>query len=388
MNVQLSILRHLIFERLNPAIDANLSANEIEVLRKEIVSVRFRLLDAINNAIFSTMEETVLLRHIGQVQNECVYLNDVLHGYGNVRPEYAPMAVALNETLATTMDYISGYNGKYFDRENRLPESKKQAMLDALRQDSLVLAAKLKSRGISGRLPLLLQDSLKGMEDQESISYRQMGYMTMMLAEVLKLLSLGRSRNWERKLALKLIFLNFNKTSFFNYCIGVIAAAVDAEKTRQKQVQLFGWYGKEIKKLANEGKGSGYSTSRPGIIVLIGIYISAELEYLMESGMQQLKDTFKNRADSYRLRLKMNMPVGAFALHIQSFIATELFSSEIKMNVINQFMADNYCTIGTDSFTANSFDKKRTELDDASYRIVDRHLVDMRAYLKRRFEGE
>jgi hypothetical protein len=388
MNAQLSILRHLIFERLNPQVDSSLTAGEIDILKKEIVCIGGRLLDGMNNAIFSTMDHALVMRHIGQLQSECVYLNDVLHSYRDMQPVYQELSAAIQSILKTTLDYISGYNSGYFNQNNRLPESKKQMMLDELKREGLLLTAKLRSRDVTGRLPDLLQASLLAMQEKEQISYHQMSYMRAMVSELIKLLSLGRSRNWERKLAVRLIVLNFNKTSFFTYCINRIAAAVDEEKTWQRQAQLFGWYSKEIKKMAVDGKSSSYSVMRPGLVVLIGSYIATELQYLKENNEKQVKDTFKNRADNYSFRMKVNMPVGAFALHIQLFIALELFPREIKLNVINQFMADHFSTIGTDSFSANSFDKKRTELDNASYKIVDRHLIKMREYLKVRFLGD
>jgi len=388
MDVQLSILRQLIFEKLDPEADSNLSSEEIPLMKKEIVSVGLRLFDRINAAIFSTVPENLLQRHLGQLQRECVFLKDVLYGYTEIKLGFMVIVDAITSILNKVMDYISGYNGEYFNQNNRLPESKKQELLSQLKQSGLVLSAKIKSRSIVGKLPELIAERLADLEEKNSISYQQMDYMKMMVAETTRLLSHGRSRNWEKKLAVKLIALNFNTPGFFNYCIGLIAKAVDEEKSVKKQVQLFSWYAKEIKKLVDEGSSRAYSRMRPGIVALIGIYIASELDYLSDHHEKQAKDTFRNRADHYTLRLKVNMPIGAFALHIQLFIAMELFPKEIRKNEINEFMADHFCTIGTDSFTANSFDKKRTELDEASYRIVDKHLVDMRTYLKTRFEGE
>ncbi|MBB5441375.1 hypothetical protein HDC92_005083 [Pedobacter sp. AK017] len=67
------------------------------------------------------------------------------------------------------------------------------------------------------------------------------------MENMLLLLKKNSVKDWNRRVMVELIYLNFNKASFFTYCRRKIAAAVDAEPDFTKQSARFGWYAKEVK---------------------------------------------------------------------------------------------------------------------------------------------
>lgn len=326
-------------------------------------------------------DERLFERYIQGHQSDTIRLLNVLHKQNGEHCEAA--SLALQEILA----HIEQHHSKYFDENCPVPEAYRLISMEQLQQDGLVLQAKLKSKGIDPNLQLEILTYLKKLDKAVSCTYKELIYAKTLMRYLLDLLSVNKDCNWNRKVAVELYYLNFNKSTFFTYCRRLIAAEVDALGSFMEQKKHFNWFSRELLKLQVK-PNIAYKVTRPGLHDLLNAYIEKEVTSLVERAADKTvsatpQQTFTERAERFDFKLPLNLSVPQLALFVQLFIAVGVFIVEKgQIMTIMKFFAANVTTKGTDGISAENLNKQRTKPLAAVVDAVEGMLVEMLDTLK------
>ncbi|AOM77396.1 hypothetical protein [Pedobacter steynii] len=83
MNNQITTLRILVSDTLNPRNYSRLNVDDIHKTCAEIPSIEEGIFKAIREEIYGTSKASIVERHIRQIQSDCIALMDLLHGYAD-----------------------------------------------------------------------------------------------------------------------------------------------------------------------------------------------------------------------------------------------------------------------------------------------------------------
>lgn len=326
-------------------------------------------------------EETRLEHYIQKHQSDTIRLLNRLHKQEGL--VYEAAASALYEIL----NHIEQHHSKYFDENCVVPESYRLMSMEQLRQDGLVLQAKLKSKRIDPALQGELIAYLSKLAEAVSCTYKELIYAKTLMRCLLDLLSVNKDCNWNRKVVVELYYLNFNKSTFFTYCRRLIAREVDALGSFTEQLKHFDWFSREMNKL-NRKPNVAYKSDRKALPKLLNSYIAREIASLLERAADKTvsatpQQTFTERAERFDFKLPLNLSVPQLALFVQLFIVVGVFIVEKgQIMTVMKFFAANVTTKGTDEISAENLNKQRTKPLAAVVDVVEGILLMMLEALK------
>lgn len=390
---ELSLFEDLLYADFNPLhIQHTLKTRNPEKLKTEIAQETIRIIREFKNVMCKGYEEIHLERYIQTHQRHAIKLIDLLQQHDlqmktqEVPAVFTEVYSTMLTALETILNYIEKELSKYFDLNLPVPEGYRMVSAELLKQQSLVLLAKLRSKDTEPLLQQLIVNYISEHCALETCSYQQLIYAKLFMENMLALLKKNEAEDWNRRILVELIYLNFNCSTFFTYCRRLIAVAVDAEKTYTLQTEKFYWYIKELKQLHIK-PNTGYKVSRPGIAVLLENYIAAELAYLAERYRDDTPllplQTFTERAEKFDFQLPLSLSVPQLALIAQLFIEVGVFVVEKgQIMTIMKFFAAHVTTIGTERISADSLYKKRTNPEARVKDEIERILLKMVAVLR------
>jgi hypothetical protein len=376
----------------NPnALGAVLENQTTESLTDAITLEASRIITEFKHVICKGYDEPHLERYIQLHEKGITTLMDLTYAFitAGVQPGL-PVYEHLMAALTRIMDYIEKECCCYFNLNLPVPEHFRAASADALAKDTLVIRAKMKSKGIEQSLQELIVEYLDQHCAKTKCSYQQQKYARLFTENLLKLLGSNADLNWNRELQLTLLYLNFNRSSFFTYCRRFIATEVDELPDTAGQRQQFFWFVKELQKLSIK-PNVAYHSGRPGLTELISAYIMAEIAYLDERPKVvpgQVVQTFTERADKFDFKLPLNLTVPQLALIAQLFIDVGVFIVEKgQIMTVMKFFAANVTTVGTDGISADNLNKQRKKGATQVCTAIEKILEDMLRLLRNGYMG-
>lgn len=367
---ELTQFERLLKNDLHPKnIETTLKTRPIEELKLSIDIETSRITDAIKNVLCDEYDDPHLERYIQLHVSGAISILDLI--YAIIRPEAVEIFsevrlcegcidvyMHLKAGVKTILNYIEKDLSWYFDLSLPVPDSFRIGSARQLMEDRNVLQAKLRSKEIDPLLQELILSYVSGHCVLETCSYLEQKYTKLLMAHLLKVLRSNKIKDWNRKMVVELIYLNFNKSTFFTWCRKFIASDVDGHQTVKEQVLRFNWYLKEIKPL-DVKPNVFYKPGRPGIRELLEHYISGELVYLAELPAEPVQN-FKERAEKFDFKLPLSLTVPQLALFIELFIRTGVFPVEKgKMKTTMAFFAQNVTTVGAEEISLKSLDNNR-----------------------------
>jgi hypothetical protein len=389
---ELSLFEEMLLLTLHPGnIENTLKTKAPEDLKIEIGQEAFRIIREFRNLNCSHFDDHHLERYIQTHQREAIKLLDQLHQHGNAGLSadstsiYAVFAAAI-ETILT---YIEKELSKYFDLNLAVPDSYRMISIELLQKNGLVLTAKLKGKGIDEALQQVIVNYISNYCATGLCTYQQLIYAKLFMETLLVLLKKNEAEDWNRRIIIELIYLNFNKGSFFTYCRRKIAAAVDAERSFAAQKAKFSWYIKEIKGLHLKPNVT-YKTGRPPLSELLLAYIALELAHIEELKSQAATaapvQNFTERAEKFDFKLPLNLTVPQLALFAQLFIDVGVFIVEKgQIMTVMKFFAANVTTVGTSEMSAINLNKHRTQTAAKCCTAIENILETMLEILKDKY---
>jgi|GEM_PF-2536506 len=345
----------------------------IDHLKQEISIEMRRVINELKNVTCRNYEEYHLERYIQTHQREAIKLMNVTSMYKEeldqehleqyFYEQASSLYIAMIFALGSILDHIEKEQWKYFDLGLSVPDSDRIGSARLLNDNLNVLKAKLKSKAIDPILQQIILDYITTHCARESCSYQQLIYAKLIMDNLLLLLSVNRDIDWNKKIMVVLIYLNFNKVSFFTYCKRYVAISVASELTFVAQTGKFSWYIKEIKKMHLK-PNVAYKHRRPPLSESLLTYIDLELLHMLEVQIQvpekQPVMDLTERAEKLDFKLALNMTVDQLALFVELFMRLKIFPIEKgKTMTTMNFFTQHVTTIGTDQISALSLNKRR-----------------------------
>lgn len=373
LKFELSVFEQLLRTELHPSnIEKTLEKTSIHELKMRIETEALRTCHALRDVTCIDVSEVHLERYVGTHAQAAIKILDQVYAF--IKPEAAPAFeemkkcegcmeayYALKVGLKMVLNYIEKELSRYFNLQQLVPDSFRIASARQLQSDKNLLWAKLKSKEINPLLQELILAFVSEHAEKECCTYLEQKYVKLLMESLLKILKSNKPKDWNRKVIVELIYLNFNKGSFFTWCRSFIAEEIDGYKTVKEQLVRFNWYLKEIEPMPSK-PNVFYKMGRPGMKDLLNGYIGAELIYLAEWHKEHpaMAASFKERVERFDFKLPLNLTVDQLALFVELFIRTGVFPVEKgQMMKTMEFFAENVSTIGTHSMSAQSLNNKR-----------------------------
>jgi hypothetical protein len=286
--------------------------------------------------------------------------------------------------LETVVKYIESTGSDFMEPMTLVPDDYLQVQAEEIRLQHLVLRAKLKSKEIDPGLQHIINGYLDDFLSHKHTRYRQLQYTRNLTDALLELLSVNKSVNWTARLINKLVRLNFNQPAFYKYCVRTIAAAVQQEESTERKCSCLRWHVKELKNLMPKPL-MALDPDSQSLRKLLLAYLSAELDYLelkpvrIEAAPLKPKEPAAGEIKKLRLNASMRLLVIA----IQCLLHGNYLQPE-KGGIKNilQFFADHFSTIGAETLSVQSLQKRISEKNETATLAILDVLEDMVSTLK------
>ena len=383
---ELSMLENQLETVLKPEnIEQTLKSKNKEQVQLEIELESCRICHELRDTTCRNLEEHHLERYIQMHQQGAARLLDKAYAFLQTEPmadcaDCREVYTSAMNALERILNFIEKEQGRYFDLRLPVPDSFRIASAKQLLDDRNVLNAKMRSKDINPLLQQLILDYMAMHCSLQSCSYLEQKHAKLLSERLLKVLKSNNAKDWNRKVIVELIYLNFNKSTFFTWCRKEIAGDIDGFKTVKEQSLRFNWYLKEIKAL-DAKPNVAYKYDRQAIKELLSHYIAGELVYLAECHQQQGAEpvlNFKERAEKFDFKLPLSLTVPQLRFIVQLFIDVGVFKVEYgQIFTVMKFFADHVSTTGAEHMSAESLYKKPAKPNAKVRDEVEQVLKDM-----------
>jgi hypothetical protein len=286
--------------------------------------------------------------------------------------------------LETVVQYIEGTGNESMKPGTLVPDFYLEGQVEKIRTQHLVLQAKMKSKEIDPALQQLINHHFNQFVDHKPCRYQQLQYNRSLIDALLGLLSLSKSTNWTRRLINKLVMLNFNHPAFYEYCTESITVAVEQEQSLERKCACLHWHTKELKSLMINS-AMALDPEAHSARKLILMYLAATLDFLeVKRPRHPAASLLSDQTPTGKIiKLTLNASSPQLCLCIQYLMQHNFFPAE-KGGIKNilQFFADHFSTIGAETLSVQSLQKRISEKNDAAILGVLRVLEDMVIALK------
>ncbi|WP_256005332.1 hypothetical protein [Pedobacter deserti] len=380
---ELTRLEDMLFNELSPEnIEETISQGLTAELESKIAEESRRVCAALREHACSDIKARQLERITQMHQREATKMLDLVYSY--IRPDAEEqyrhfqlkeaciwMYTHFKSGVKRILNYIERDMNGHFDLHQFVPESFRVFSAGTLAKDKDVLHAKLRSKSVDEKLLKLLLAYFDEHCSKPECTYAEQRYAKLVMRNLLGILKSNREKDWNRKVVVELIYLNFNKSSFFTWSRRYIAALVDDHNTNAGQVASLNWFLKEIEVLDTK-PNMFYRSERPGVKELLCGYVTGELLYLAEQHVENpgmaVKD-LKERAEHFSFKLQLGLSAAELALMAQLFIDVKVFVvARGELMKVMKFFAEHVSTRGAAQLSADNLYKLRT---NAETRVID-----------------
>ena len=286
---------------------------------------RWRIKDALCRCISNKQ----LTRYVRVHQRDALALLDSLEAWLTAKGIDAPdeNCVAVCNYIIAEMEgmleFMEDNMQKYCDPEMRVCARKFTLATLKVHQDSLLLTAKMRTAGVAPELQHVVLDYVKEFCARQYCTCRELAYMQMLMHRLLNVFAATGQPDWNRKLGLALIYMNFNRIDFLVMCRRYIADDVDEMATLKLQKEKFLWHEKEIGVIMVK-HDVGYNLERLSLISGLLEYTGLELKYI--DALESRKDVvlpvvdFKARNADLELKEKRRLKIGVSVAVVSFFV--------------------------------------------------------------------
>jgi hypothetical protein len=351
-----------------------------------------RIKVAWRDEVFSSSIEIDIEPHIQRHQVAIIDLKDhILKLLGPVeaeellKPNMATDSLGalkmIFQSLHDLLTYIEKYFSKYFDLSAKIPDSYRN----------------ITARNFSERLPLLTE-SLKQREidpnvfkavtgcftefihnHEEKFDYRAVIYLNELLREIDQLCgSEEKGFEFDRLVCIKMIYLNFNVCSLFNYCVNAMKERYQGKETLDEQLGQLALYQKRINQ-TQEKPGFSYDPTADSLKVQLGHWVSEEIIFFGRK--HQLSFGFKAepivpKAPNNKFKVETNLSVSQIAHLIRVMVDTGVITNKNTLEML-RFMADHISSKKTPSIAHESFRRQFYDAKDPAPAVVKNEIIKM-----------
>jgi hypothetical protein len=286
-----------------------------------------------------------------------------------IRVHYLFTCNLFEELLTTIKEYFPVESGKARIANFGLAEVKMQ-----LKQKQSVLANHIKGSAIDNELNELLLNGITQLIHKKNLSQNDGKYIT----EFINLILNHTGLNTEALLEL-MIVNDFNLAEFFLYCVNrwenrikeIPGLHEQREMLLQEKHKLYDLFLKRKK----------HALSKPGVLYRdLNDFLNEKYEFvtrLVKLRREAIRDMEKARAGN---RFLINLPVPQFGLFIRMQIEKGLLVKE-NIGELFSFFATYFYTANTPYISAESLQKKSTDVEFSTAKKMKGHVIGMLNWL-------
>jgi hypothetical protein len=288
--------------------------------------------------------------------------------------------------ISTVVLYMKHSTNNCYEGSQLLPEHEWQLEFEAIRQQSLVLQAKLKSKDIDLALQKIVIEQLDAVLQLKACSYQKLSYTNCLIAGLIKSLTQATAEDWTMVLTRSLIALNFNEPAFYDYCKQSLTALANKEQEAGRQCSVLRFYAKEIQSLLPKQDLALVPEAQEIKKSLID-FLDAELRFREDELLKELTYAEKPVQASPVVstsKLKLNTSMRQIAICINILMQLGVFILEKSgIKGVLGFVAANISTIGSENLSIDSLQKRVSEKNTAASLGLLKILEEMILILKR-----
>lgn len=388
----LEILETLVINKLtgHPNETSNQTFEEIiQFVQREQKKIKNKLAET----FFNLPDESRFEFYIHKIQNDIVHLLDQLYIFLDseetilsISPNpvltFKDLQISVYFIIEDLLDSIENQFSKYFNVEAIIPIRKR---IIAIRQFSSNLEDLYKFKdSFSPKLLVIITFPVKNFIDDPSTStYRRYYYLKMYFKEIFNFRNSEIQRcDLSNYIMRKLIHLNFNCKSFFNFITSEIRNAVNQCETVSEKINHLSWYLKEINQTLLI-PDLVYNNQQRSMKSLLSEWIMEEVCHLDKNfhGTITQAMVVRNKNDE-NFKLQTDLSVPQFAFLLRTFVETGLFKNKDQDKPLTKLFALNTKTKGAENISPESLRKLFYKDDDKVREVVKTAVIKILNYIQ------
>ena len=235
----------------------------IEILSKYIITIteeKSLVRSILIEEVFSLKKEKSAELLIQHYQSALINLaDDVMQSMRAVEVFHLPFTEAelsiitvyrhMLKSLEDLLTFIEKHFNRYFNIDERIPESYKLLMQSKFRTRLKLLIKRYKVTNIDNDLFELMMDPFRKFINAGSlkqVTYRELLYLKMLHKELAEMLLPHQKILAQQNMIDLMVYLNYNNYFFINYYINIILKDVNESDSISQQIQQLAWWIKTI----------------------------------------------------------------------------------------------------------------------------------------------
>ncbi|TFF37016.1 hypothetical protein [Mucilaginibacter psychrotolerans] len=330
----------------------SLSDYEIEKLITQIVD----LSNTINSYIFRQFK---LIRSHAQAKNINEYYNFTLH--------------QLDSIILTFHVQFPGPSGKV-----KISDSNLYVILNGLKKDFYKLSQNLQFSTVEKELINIVQMGLLKLMHKKRITRNDSNYISEIISTLLRNENLDNT-----KLAELLIIHDFNTSEFYSYCIKKWKINLEDIPGLHEQQEMLLLEKDRIFELENTSRLS-MPNNKKRLFFELNNFLdekSTTVKRMVKLRRRFIRDNQKSKGGS---RFLINLPVPQFGLFLRMQIEKGLLAKE-NLGDLFKFFATHFYTPNAEYISADSLQKKSTDVEFATAQKLKGQLIGMLNWLNTNF---
>jgi hypothetical protein len=347
------------------------------------------------------LSETELIRHIQLNYIDVILLIELLRHYAHSFTAVEAHVVlkgfylSLIRTLEVVQHHLEGMSEHFYEPSQRIPNHQFRIYLEELRLENLVLKSKYKGKKIDADLQALVTNYFENFLLLKTSTYQQLQYAKALISGLIKSMSISAEGDLTNLLISRLIVLNFNSPLYYSFCKQRLTHAMSRETDLKTQISTLQYFSKELQtciQITKSALDPNAETIKQSLLHLL----DAEIRYresqvssarLVPVQPIQVANASREKAMSATgVKLKVNSSVHQMAVAIGILVKIDvLIPDKFGMKGVFGFFARNVSTIGAETISIISMQKRATERDASACESLLHILERMIVILKRDF---
>lgn len=269
--------------------------------------------------------------------------------------------------LDDILDLIQDEFETEFDREAKIPESKKAEIMKSLESKYSQIKYLLDDKSIDSKLSLVvkqfIENSING--NASKMTYGKIDYLENLIQEISDISETTSAKGMTDALRLCLVSANYNCNEFFRYCTDKIRAEVSAIEFDVDQIERLSYYLKNINQ-SNTLSGFRYNLKLPSIKEQLSDWLLEEIQFIEKK--RKLSTISPDKDDDFSKRdfkLEFDMSVSQFAFFTKTLVESGVIQNKNVSELI-RFLSKFVRTKRSGSISHESFRIKYYNVEDST----------------------
>ncbi|MBG6236614.1 hypothetical protein IWX76_003208 [Pedobacter sp. CAN_A7] len=385
------ILKEMVLDTLDPQMVQNFSVEELEEWRTGVAQAVNKLINAMREEVYGSVDDHLVKRHIQQVQNDCTFLLQSLQTQPHMDGLLFELQTVLREGMEKVLRYIEKHHGRYFSLKVPMPISFFKISVDELAPQLDLLKMGMKKKQVTSILQELILKCFYDYLKAGEAPYERMHYMNNLYEALMQLCKNAPVDDFNQLLVECLIFLLFNDPTFESYVKARLIEKFNTLYNVTEKLQALYQVEKSIK-MMQERTSACYDPQRPNLKLVLLAFIKAEIKFLTKKQNAALILSIEGQTKMNRMiqppeyRIKMTFSADALAYFLRLLIEANIIVAVPRSELL-VFMARHVQTpgIGQAFLSPNSLGTKYKQVVQTTAKNVYAALMRMLKILNKDF---